>query len=432
MDTSNLLPADTYVVVNNTIMEDANRKLLTLLYQPIIGSLPINLYFILWTSLDKTEIMSTSFNHHHLMSVTGEKISNILEARKKLEAIGLIKTYFKEGEVNTFVYELYSPLSAAEVFKHPILNITLYNAIGKKEYDRLVDLFKMPIINLSEFTNITSKFSDVYESISYKDYYINPDNLKQKKKNKIIIDQEFDFDVLISSLPKKIKEEKFFTAQNKELITTMSYMYSIDELKMTRILHNSINEFGMLDKTAFRKNCRNFYQFEAGSELPNIIHRAQPDKYRTRARGTDNRSRMINTFETTTPYDFLKYKNGNINPSKRDLTLIEALIVDFELLPGVVNVLIDYVLKINNNKLTKNFVEVIAGQWKRNKIATVKDAMELAEKEHKEFNDRKTKSKYTKTVKEEAVPEWFDKEAAKAEVNKEEEDEMRDLLSSFK
>jgi replication initiation and membrane attachment protein len=55
--------------------------------------------------------------------------------------------------------------------------------------------------------------------------------------------------------------------------------------------------------------------------------------------------------------------------------------VDLNLKPAVVNVLLDYVMKINNKKLTKNFVETIAGQWKRLNIETAEDAMNQAEKE---------------------------------------------------
>ena len=63
--------------------------------------------------------------------------------------------------------------------------------------------------------------------------------------------------------------------------------------------------------------------------------------------------------------------------------LVESLMVDSGLKPAVVNVLIDYVMKINNKKLTKNFVETIAGQWKRLNIETAEDAMNEAEKECK-------------------------------------------------
>jgi replication initiation and membrane attachment protein len=47
-------------------------------------------------------------------------------ARKKLEAIGLIKTYYKGGDINNYVYELYSPLNASEFFSNPILAVSLF------------------------------------------------------------------------------------------------------------------------------------------------------------------------------------------------------------------------------------------------------------------------------------------------------------------
>ena len=119
----NVLPADTYIVVNKTILSDSDRKVLTMLYQPIIGQLPISLYFSLWSDLDKLEVMSTEMTHHHLMSTMMIKLDDIVEARKKLEAIGLIKTYVKEDNINNFIYEIYSPLSADQFlnFKHCII-----------------------------------------------------------------------------------------------------------------------------------------------------------------------------------------------------------------------------------------------------------------------------------------------------------------------
>ena len=48
----NILPADTYTVINKTILTENDRKILTMLYQPIIGSDAINLFFTLWMDLD--------------------------------------------------------------------------------------------------------------------------------------------------------------------------------------------------------------------------------------------------------------------------------------------------------------------------------------------------------------------------------------------
>ena len=106
-----LLPADTYIVINKTILNDNDRRILTMLYQPIIGSDAINLYFTLWSYLDRSEIISCEWTHHHLMTSMRMKMESIVEARQKLEAIGLLVTLVKKGSVNNYIYELYSPLS---------------------------------------------------------------------------------------------------------------------------------------------------------------------------------------------------------------------------------------------------------------------------------------------------------------------------------
>ena len=83
---------------------------------------------------------------------------------------------------------------------------------------------------------------------------------------------------------------------------------------------------------------------------------------------------LINQFETIHPYEFLTLKQGS-KPTTKDLETIEYLMIEQKLNPGVVNVLVDYVLKINKNKLVRSFVEQIAVQWKRSNIETVSDAI---------------------------------------------------------
>ena len=91
-----ILPADTYTVVNKTVIKDLDRKLITMLYQPIIGYTATSLYFTLVDDLDKRELMSEDLTHHHLMSTMQLKLDDIVVARQKLEAVGLLKTYYKK------------------------------------------------------------------------------------------------------------------------------------------------------------------------------------------------------------------------------------------------------------------------------------------------------------------------------------------------
>ena len=88
-----VLPADTFIVVNKTSLSDKDRNLLILLYQPIIGSQAISLYYTLWSYLDKLELMSSEWTHHHILRDMMISNAELIDSKVKLEAIGLIKTY---------------------------------------------------------------------------------------------------------------------------------------------------------------------------------------------------------------------------------------------------------------------------------------------------------------------------------------------------
>lgn len=429
MDKNNILPADTYIVVNKSIMNNEDRKILNMLYQPIIGPLPIILYFTLWADLDKMEFMSGECSHQHLATNMHLTLEEIISIREKLEAVGLLRTRVKKGNINNYIYELYSPLSVHEIFNHPILNVVLYNNVGKKEYDKLVEYFKIPKLNTSGYEEITASFSEVFSSVPLTSYDVINDDIRKCNKLKLNINTNFDFNFLIASMPKSVDVDRCFTKDVKELILNLSFLYEIDAMHMQNIIKGCLNERGTISKEELRKSCRNYYQFDHGGILPSIVANTQPEYLRNPVGDTSKRARMIYSFETISPYDILKKKNNGAEPLKRDLKLAEDLIVEHGLKPGVVNVLLDYTLKTNNNKLNRNFVETIAGQWKRLKIETVDEAMKLAEKEHKKYNKKAVK--VTSTVKEEKLPEWFDKKIEKKEAQIEEKNAIEELLKEY-
>lgn len=432
-----ILPADTYTVVNKTVIKDLDRKLITMLYQPIIGYSATSLYFTLVDDLDKRELMSEDLTHHHLMSTMQLKLDDIVIARKKLEAVGLLKTYYKKDHVNHYVYLLYSPMSASDFLNHPVLNIVLYNNLGKKEYDRIVEFFKVPKISTKDYEDITASFSDVFKSVSG-NVLIENENIRKENTNKIDLNSKIDFNLLISSIPTNMVSPRCFNDETKDLINSLAFTYDIDDINMQGLVRNSINERGLIDKIELRKNCRNFYQFENDGKLPTFVYSKQPDYLKTPAGDNSKWAKMVYTFESVHPYDFLrsKYKTGE--PSLRDLKLIESLLVDQKMTPGVVNVLIAYVLKINNQKLSKNYIDTIAGQWKRLNIETVEEAMRISEKEHKKLkkqfenkNTSKTPTIITKNKKQEELPDWFNKDLKNEEMTEDDMKELDNILNSI-
>lgn len=430
-----ILPADTYIVVNKTIADELDRKIVTMLYQPIIGHTATTLYFTLFDDLLKRDVMSEELTHHHLMATMQLKLEDILIAREKLEAVGLVKTYLKKDHVNNFVYLLYAPLSANEFLNHPILSVVLYNNLGKKEYEKIINFFRVPKINLKDYEDITKSFNKVFTSVS-SNVFSGNDNIVKKNKGNIEITSGVDFNLLISSIPKSMVNDKCFNDEIKDLINSLAFVYNIDDLNMQGLVRNSLNEKGLIDKSELRKSARNFYQFEQGGKLPTLIYSKQPDYLKTPSGDTSNWAKQVYTFENITPYDYIrsKYKNGE--PTLRELQIIEDLMVKQKMKPGVVNVLIDYVLKVNNQKFTRSYVETVAAQWNRLNIETVEGAMRTAEKEHKKLKKMLTKEKQVTVhknykTKEETLPSWFDQKIENKEMSKEEEEELDNLLKEF-
>lgn len=435
MSNLTILPADTYTVINKTVINDSDLKIISMLYQPIIGYTAVSLYLTLVNDLDKLQIMSEEFTHHHLMSTMQLKLEDIVIAREKLEAVGLLKSYLKKDAVNNYAYLLYSPMSAIEFFNHPILNIVLYNNLGKKEYEKLLNFYKIPKVVLKDYEDVTASFDEVFSSVRGNVLEVEED-ITKRDSNNIYISRGIDFNLLISSIPEANLNEKCFNEDTKELINALSFTYNLKTLDMQGLVRDSINERGLIDKNKLRKSCRDFYQFDNNGNLPTLIYNKQPSFLKKPDGDNSKWGRLVYAFENLTPYQFLKAKYKGAEPTARDKRLIENLLVEQKFNPGVVNVLIAYVLKLNGEQLKKSYVETIAGQWKRLNIETVEEAMKITEKEHKKnrkmINDDKS-SKNTNYVPKKAVadtPVWFDHDA-KAEISEDEALELDKLLEEL-
>lgn len=427
MRNSNLNIIDTFTVVNRTMLNDNDTFILIMLYQPIIGSTSINLYLTLWSYLDKMDILSDTFNHQVLINHMGLSLTEFKEAREKIEGLGLLKTYLKKDEINHYIYELYSPLSAYDFLSNPLISTVLYTTLGSKEFKRLTECFKIPNVNLKDHEDITKKFSDIF--ISKNMIEANMDNIKKRNYNRINIESTLDIDNIINMIDDISLNKSRITDTIKDLIIKLAYIYDFDEEKTINVIKNSIDDKHLIDKDLLKINFQNYYQFENSGKLPSIVYKTQPLALRKEVTEVSGKAKIIYQFENVSPYKFLCMKNKTEKPAPSELAIIVYLLDDLGLLPGVVNVLIDYVLRINNNKLTKNFIEAIGAQWKRSNVKTVEDAMKIASDEYKNKKEVKvvTNSKYKKI---EEKPVWFDKNIEEKE-DSEKTKKIEEMLSKL-
>ncbi len=100
-----LLAIDRYIVKSSSVLQELDRKIITLLYQPLIGTKGFSLYMTLWGELEQNRLWGEESTHHSLMTLMQSNLRDIYHERLKLEGLGLLKTFVKETDEskNTFM-----------------------------------------------------------------------------------------------------------------------------------------------------------------------------------------------------------------------------------------------------------------------------------------------------------------------------------------
>lgn len=449
-----LLPIDRFSVRVETPLGEREHKSLTLLYQPLIGATAVSLYISLFNKVEKDAYVSTESTHHELMVMLNTNLRDIYQARRILEGIGLLRTFERKEETSTlFIYQLQLPLSPAAFFQDDVLSVFLYNKLGRTQYIELRSRFLMETVDEEQYREITASFNEVFTSLR-------PSEMKQlkqleeihgewtfnRKEGHIHFDEKsFDFSLLQASLPDFIDENSIMNRQVQNMIKRLAFVYQISPLEMSRLIQQSYTENDQVDTEELKRRAQDWYRFEIGNEPPALGLRTQPKSLRTMdgKKPQTSEEEMAIYFERTSPLTFLESVSNGAQVPSADIKLAEALLFDYQLPPGVVNVLLDYVLQTNNMKLASNLVHKIAGHWSRKNIQTVQEAMELAKEEYrkrKELNEQKRHDTQSATfhwkkapyVRKDTLPKWLDEEQKKQAQTSMKEEEDVDLQKERK
>ncbi|MBE4908228.1 replication initiation and membrane attachment family protein [Bacillus luteolus] len=456
-----LLPIDRYIVRSADMLNENDRKVLTLLYQPLIGTKCFSLYMTLWSELEQNRMWGEETTHHGLMAIMQTNLRDIYQERLKLEAIGLMKTFVNESDDNRlFIYDIQAPLTPKEFFTDGVLNIFLYNRLGKNKFMMLKRFFSGAEIDSQNFKPITKNFNEVFSSINPSEMAVNINEETtgntQLDQNNSFFDRQgkqeihfsedlFDFDLFFAGISEVMIPKKSITPKVQDAIKKLSFLYSIDPIQMQNIAMSAINHNEMIDIEKLRKAARDWYQFEHGDHLPALSERSQPIPYQTMAtrEPESKEEKLIKQLETISPRALLIDISGGAEPSSADMKIIEDVMFGQQLLPGVVNVLIYYVMLRSDMKLTKGYVEKLASHWSRKQIRTVPEAMTLAKQEHRQYqNWAKTKSEpkqnKRKAVRTEMLPDWLHQETSEKQEESSQKDfehekrELEERIKKFK
>ena len=360
--------SDIYQTRSSCHLDHDSYQVLLQLYQPLLGIEATTLYLTLFSELNQYVLTKKPSLISRLCKVTQLSLTSLTQAFSKLEAVGLISTYAKEND-HRYVFDLKMPLSAHDFIHHQILNTLLKQRLHD-EYEKTIMAFQTFHVNLDDYQDVSASFGDVFDIHLNQEKVLVTKNYQLKQYNSI--EKEYDLTLFYQELESFQLSKKMFQENDIALIQQLGLLYKINALDMLEMVKKAMVH-QRLDHKKLTLFCRDYYDLKMPEKFEQIFHKQSP--LLQQDEGQSSLDKHIHYLENISPYDLLKDKLGGKEPLKRDLHVVESVLTDLQLEPGVMNVLIELTLARCDQSLPRNFIEALASQWKRKKITTVKDAI---------------------------------------------------------
>ncbi|MCR5229805.1 MAG: DnaD domain protein [Solobacterium sp.] len=384
-----LRPKDIYrVECTDFLSEDALTSLLSL-YQPVVGRNAVIFYLTLYS---EGRSQHSQENHGRLSAVMNMTMDEMERARIHLEEYLLVRTYVEEGESrSSYIYRLNAPLSAKTFLSSRELTAAFAAAVGQKNAELSVSKFSVGTLNTSGYKDITRKITtrpvsrDFDPTVQYSKvqprYNFDPD---QTEIN-------FDYEHFIATTSSLVFPVELRTQENLKLIGKLATIYGLSADRMRILVSRAVN----IDSMSFDDE-----------KLKLMAARSKPDI--TEAKDP----------YALPPVSFLQAKQNGRPVSLADKKILEKLSIEYRFSNEVINVMIEYILKISDNKLVAAFVEMIAGEWARKDIQTREQAVSETKKKNAKSSGRRR----------EVLPEYYGRKDNEEETADSEELEKAQAL----
>ncbi len=366
-----------------------DNKVLTLLYQPLIGTEAYGLYMMLMNLVDRTRLQSDVMSLSVLSDLLNIKEKFLLNSKDKLEAIGLLSTFLKE---DIYLFRLNMPLSAKQFFLDGILGSYLRSEVGIDNFDLLMAYFSVPEISKKGYKNVTKTFDDIYQ-IQNIDIIQSEKFIFGRKNGKgVIVKDAFNFDSLFEKLPPRIKKKSLYPQKIVSQIASVMYVYNFRLDEMADILSSAYDEE---NKALFYErigiNSANYFQKTYGDNLISVEEK-------------DHNCEL--NLSAIRPQDIVGLFGQKMTNQAFALETIRQFIDRNAVDIGLINAVIIVALKYHDELPGLNYLEKVLNDWLSKGIKTGDEALPIIEKTNETV--KPTKRKKPKKGVEWEEPAWLD------------------------
>ena len=385
------IKSDTFVVVTSEPLSEYKRKIFDDFYSPIVGVMASSLYNSFFTVLEFGKTESNPIKHEVLCKKLKLTEEAFLEARRSLEAIGLLDTYVKSTPYEVqYLYVVKNVLTPYQFLTNSMYSNLLNVALSEEGYMNIIGEYMVHRYNVVEFENITSSFDEVFEVGYYKSndesWWINdtPQNITIKAKH-----FDYDYFLVLVGASNLVSDEVLRSSELYHEINQLAFVFMLTAEELKEVVLSASNgqtvDFDML-----RHYARRAYEDKnkgiAIKHKKNVI--------------VSTNDKLVTALETLSPAEIIKNKYGTA-PTGSEIEMFNRLLNDTGVSVGVLNALILYVLSNKNGEIPSyNYFLKILNTWIRQNVKTTLDALEIIN------NPPKTKARSSKNVKETAS--WYE------------------------
>lgn len=362
-------------IICNQVLSYDEKRVLTLLYLPLIGIGSYSLYQTFYYLVNQDLAVSNFYTHQMLFDILNVDLLKFIKYRDKLEAVGLLDVYVDDVEQEKeYIYILKTPCSAKSFLTEIILGSYLESQVGPSVISELTNLFKIKNFDLSNHHKITKSFNEVYEMKNIELLQIDTPLKGRNHAQGLEIKTDFSYNDFVESLPARYKKAYLVKNSFKKNIEKIQYVYNFTNDELTELLKKSSrngNEPNMETLKLYAKQLKTYPGTKIITEIKEIA--------------LDSRDAL----ESLNPEQILRefcIKGENTI----DLDTILTFYDNNNLPIGLLNAVIIYTLKYLEGVLPKHtYLQQVLTTWLNNGVKDTDTAIEYI----------KTLNTYTKSSK---------------------------------
>lgn len=402
-------PKQPFYIANKIDLNPEKQKILTHLYQPLVGVEGVGLYMTLVSEYDAVPLRSDYRTLYQLQDQTMASLKDLFNSLHHLEAVGLVKTYLgsnpRLGEI--IIFNLREVPSASEFFHTFLLSTMLQERVGTVAYGRLVEEFTpVHFADLDNAKEVSAGFFDVFH-LNAQMAINTPTSVREASekigevsetsepiietgKNLVHVDWDFMSDLFASY---HIPNSEML--KHRQAILQIMTFYGLNEQEFVNSAITTISagstklnikaiEQTMIDTYGLQKNKRHIRQ---------QLNQPKKNAQATIQGLSPSDTAFLKEVNETNPIDYLfnlkEKKGGYATASEK--RVVYNLQNRYGLSPQLINVLIHTCLEYDS-VLTPTLADRIANNWLQKGITTASEAIEYVK------NWRKQQSKPRRTT----------------------------------